>query len=260
MKRHLIAAAVIVGALLISAPAHAAETSPALARTACPNLTDWPDRDDEVYPEITTGGLKFGDKTNIHRAVTPLDLADVRAGSFEATGPADGALLMKLETDTPYATIVVTSDGKFWSSKIPADQAGGQDLPVAAAVDLVGLPALPGKTLTASTHVVSAGVGVGNGPGAGRVVSSLTFHGHTYDLTCKAATTSSASPTATASHTSKPPVKTTGASPSPSRSTVAGALAITGPPTGLYVAGGVGLLLVGAVLLLARSRRTRFTA
>lgn len=266
----LLAAAFIILGALLAQPAHATETGgEGLVRGTCPNLTGWPDREDEVYPKVTAGGLEFGDKTNIHHAIAPLDLADVRPGSFTATGPADDQLLMKLETDTPYATIVVTSDGKFWSSKIPADQPGGQSHPVAAAVDLVGLAALPGKTLTANTHVVTVGLGVGNGPGAGRLVSSVTFHGHRYDLTCEP-TPSSSSPSPASSSASPKPSKTSGtpkphgSSSSPGAGAVAGgsnggALAITGSSTDLIVGlGAVAMALGGVALFAVRRRRTRF--
>lgn len=272
-KRTIIALAAVAAGTILGvgwvSPAQATDTA-TIVKGTCPNLAAWPDREDEVFPAITADGLVFGDKTNIHHPIAALDLADVRAGSFTASGPADDQLLMKLETDTPYATIVVTADGKFWSSKIPAGDPGGQSHPVDTAVDLVGLAALPGKTLTASTHVVTVGVGVGNGDGAGRLVSSVTFHGHTYDLTCHPA---SPSPSTSTSHTAAPTTKPTVRPTSPSTSHAAavgghttdptggGALAITGINAWQVAAAGVGLLAFGgAVFLALRRRRWTFEA
>ena len=181
------AAALILVALVIPATAHATETGgESLAWSACPNLATWAPNEDEqdLRPDATAGGLKFTGKDLVHhKLAAPMDLADVKAGSFVADGDAD-KVVIKFETDTPYASIIQTPDGTFWSSKIPADQTGGQSHPVVNLVDLVGLPGLPGKTLTANTHVVTVGLGYWTEAGS-TVVSSVKFHGVTYDLTCK---------------------------------------------------------------------------
>jgi hypothetical protein len=277
VNRYLTAAlAAVVLALAIPGTAQATEGT---AIDAC--VPGWyvnPDETDNK-PEATEAGLKFEGKDLAHHEHRPLDLADVRAGSFVADGDA-GKLFMKLETTAPYSTIVVTGEGTFWSTAMTYDQEGGQGKPVAKVSDLVGKPTKPGKpALTADTKVVTFGVGYATEAGS-TVVSSIRFHGTTYDVTCKPeptptptvsaspsvspspSTSASVSPSATASVTATP---TGSASASPT--TVPGnaggepGLPVTGPALKVGVGVGLILLATGAVFVFfSRRRRNRFEA
>jgi hypothetical protein len=273
VNRYLTAAlAAVVLALAIPGTAQATEGT---AIDAC--VPGWyvnPDETDNK-PTSTEAGLKFEGKDLAHHEHRPLDLADVRAGSFEADGDA-GKLFMKLETTAPYSTIVVTGEGTFWSTAMTYDQEGGQGKPVAKVADLVGKPTKPGKpALTADTKVVTFGVGYATEAGS-TVVSSIRFHGTTYRLTCKPEPTptpsvstspsvspspsvsASVSPSATASATVTPTGSTT-ASPATVPGNAGGepGLPVTGPGVAVAIGVGVGLLALGvaAVLGVRRGRR-----
>jgi len=201
MKRLLLAVAAGLGLALMGAPAYATETDAHAVKNSekCPNASGWytnPDEGDDV-PTQKADGFLFEGKDLIHRSVTPQDLADVKAGSFVAVGTAD-KVVFKMETTAPYSTIVQTPDGKFWSSKVPAGK-GSQSAPVAHVIDLTDadVVALPGKTYTGATKVVTFGVGYWTESGS-TLVKSISFHGHTHALSCKpvaSPSTSSSSPT-----------------------------------------------------------------
>jgi hypothetical protein len=269
MRKSIWAAFGFIVALLtltLARPAMANETPAFLKQAAapsfktCPNLQGWygnPDEQDDL-PDPTEAGLKFEGKDLIHHK-TSLALTDVKAGSFVAEGDALKVVL-KYETDSPYTTIVQTPEGKFWSSHISSGK-GSQDQPVDMPHDLVGIPQRGASGgLTEDTRVVSFGPGYWTETGS-TVVSSVKFHGETFDLTCK--------PAATTPPTSKPPTK----KPSPSHSTStgagglpgggnntsSGALAITGPSTPAIVGLGAAILAVGGGLFwMTRRRRARF--
>jgi hypothetical protein len=259
------AAAVILGALLAPATAHAGDTATGLVWGTCPNLKDWYVNPDETaqQPEATADGLKFTGEDLIHHK-TDLALTDVHAGAFEADGTAD-KLVMKYETDAPYTTIVQTPDGTFWSSHISTGT-GSQDHPVASPHDLIGIPQRGASGgLTEDTRVVSFGPGYWMEDGQA-TVDAVQFHGVTYDLTCKPApASSSASPKPTATTTTPAPHSSTShpaaaAAAAGGTSGGTGALAITGPNGWLLGAVGLGLLVVGAGVLAAQRRRKRFVA
>jgi hypothetical protein len=255
------AAAVILGAFLAPATAHATDAAAPVWGT-CPNLHDWYVNPDETaqQPEATADGLHFTGKDLIHHK-TSLALTDVRAGTFEADGTAD-KLVMKYETDSPYTTIVQTPDGKFWSSHISSGK-GSQDQPVASPHDLIGIPQRGASGgLTEDTRVVSFGPGYWTESGE-TVVDAVEFHGVTYDLTCKPAASSSASPKPSkTSGSPKPSVSHTAAAGGAAGggSTGTGALAVTGPNGWLLGGIGFGLLVlgVGGIVVAQRRRRMRF--
>jgi LPXTG-motif cell wall-anchored protein len=233
--------------------------------------------EDEKAFEPTRGldGFTFEGKDLIHHATGPFDLADIKThtGSFIAS--AAGKVVLKMETSAPYSTIVQNADGKFWSTAMTYEQVGGQGNPVEQVADLVGKPTKPGKAqMTEATKVVTFGVGYWVEPGS-TVVSSITFHGVVYDLTCKATPSASASasstvkPTASASASaSARPSGSRSASTSatPSSAVIIGAgnpstsLPVTGPgsPLGIILVGAGVILAGGALLLFTRRRKTSF--
>jgi hypothetical protein len=244
----------------------------------CPNLDGWYVNEDETgdKPEPTADGLKFTGKDLIHRQVTPIDFTafDNTNKSFAATGDPD-KVAFKAETSAPYGNIVIQPDGKLWSTSVAVDSTGGQNHPVAHAADLFGddVTMKPGKAkFSADSRVTTIGVGYWT-EGGSTVVSSITFHGVTYPLTCKPepshSVSASPSPSASASGTHKPSASVP-ASPSRSRSAVpAGAiggsgstgdaLAITGPSTVWIAVFAAGVLLVGGSLVyMTRRRNSRF--
>lgn len=259
--------------LTLARPALATEQPTGPSFATCPCLTGWYVNADETdnRPEATVDGLKFTGKNLIHHK-TSLALTDVHAGSFTAVG-TDDKVVMKYETDSPYTTIVQTPDGKFWSSHITTGP-GSQAQPVDTPHDLVGIPQRGASGgLTEDTKVVSFGVGYWTETGS-TVVSSVAFHGVTYDLRCKPPTTTP--PThPTTPPTSKPttPPATTSPTSEPSRSSTTGvpidggaaggsggALAVTGPSTGVVAGIAAALLAIGGALLLVARRKRRFIA
>jgi hypothetical protein len=270
VKRYLIAAALIIGGLLIPTTAHATVVTP-----ACGMPTGWYANADEQdrLPTPTPGGLKFEGNDLIHHATTGT-VESLAHGTFWA-GPAP-------DQDSFFSVEVSGSDGGYGTLRWNTTTAkwnlvtGGQFYENASPAALVDMP-----PVHRSHDVVSFGVGyTANPPGTvTTTVRSVRFGGHTYDLRCKPPVKprpshTSASPSPSASHsvspTTKPPTTSADTSPSPSRTAVAagaggnggtGALAVTGPPVGLI--GWLALALVstgGLAYLAARRRKTRFTA
>ena len=269
-KHHAIAAivAAVIGAAL-AAPAAAQAAVP--VESDC--VTGWYVNDDEaaLAPVQTAEGFLLDGTTGtklVHHAVGPLDLADVKAGGFELAGATVGTMpLIKLETTAPYTTINQTSDGTFWATAMTYDQQGGQGHPVATVADLIGLDTKPGKPkLTSDTKVTTFGIGIDADNKA--TVSSVSFHGVKYDLTCKPTehetTTATPKPSKT---TSAPATVTPSASSSsdPAAAAVGGSaepgLPVTGV-NGLAIGGAAVFLLAlgGLLFLAARERRKKFTA
>lgn len=257
MKRYLIAATVIVGGLLIPATAHAATDGP-----ACTVPSGWYVNDDETdrVPTPVTGGLKFEGNDLIHHAADTT-VETLTPGAFVADPAPDQISFFSVEVsgDGKYGTLRWNTTEQYWEATSQGLQL--HDVNPAALAD-----AFP---IHLSHHVVSFGVGyTANPPGTmATTVSSVTFAGKTYDLTCKPPVSASASPSASTSHTASPtvsakPSHTTGHTPDPSRSTPVGALAITGAPVGPILFGGVGAVALGVLLAVfaTRRRRTRFTA
>lgn len=260
----LAAVAVVGFGLMLASPAQATETNPSYA--SCSNLTAFQPNEDEQgrRPTATVDGLQFEGDQLVHHAVA-MDLKDVHPGTYVAS-PApsldDFFSIEVYSTADPhgYGTLRYNATGAHegqWNI-------GGTNYYDADAVALV---TAHGR----STNVVSFGIGYVATPATGvkTVVSSLTFHGHTYDLTCK--------PTVQTSSPSATPSKSHSATPKPHTSTSrsathaagvggsgtgdGGALAITGASTWQIVVGGVGVLAFGGLLLMVvRRRRVRFSA
>lgn len=210
MKKTLIGAAAVALGLTGAALAFTAPAQAAGGPVVSTCNTGWYANPDETAPAQVEGGFLFDGPVQVHRA-TSLDLADVRAGTFVANRVIGAKPLFKLETTNPYTTINVTPEGKFWASAMLPENTGGQNKPVDKVADLVGLDTKPGKPkLTSDTKVTTFGVGYGNDTGNKALVTSITFHGTTYDLSCKPAS-ESPSPSPSQSQSQSP-------SPSPSQS------------------------------------------
>lgn len=208
--------------------------------------------DEKAYePARTESGFLFEGKDLIHHATAPLDFPDVKPNTLSFVATVSGKVQGKMETSNPYSTINQNPDGKFWSTAMTYDQEGGQGKPVDNVSDLLGKDVKPGKVKFGETSkVVSFGVGYSVAEGE-TTVTSITFHGTKYDLTCKteATTPPSASPTAAQPTTSAPAI---GRGPT---------LPVTGASIGLTVGiGGTLLVLGGGAYLVARRRRVKFTA
>jgi LPXTG-motif cell wall-anchored protein len=293
-KTRLAATAAITLGLALSAVALAlpsqATTTAAPSFESCANLKGWYANPDEqaFLPEPTAAGLKFEGKDLIHHGLaTPIDFADMDKVAYSFDDTTAGKVVFKVETSAPYSTIVTNADGKIWSTAMTYDQVGGQGNPVAKYTDLLGVPVKPGKVpFTGASRVATFGVGYWVEEGS-TVVSSITFHGTTYPLTCPppASPSASASTSASASASAKPSASAStspSVRPSPSRSAipsaspstppvltpptddeqtpVAGNLPLTGDSPGrmfLLAAVALGSIAVGAGLwILARRRRT----
>ena len=274
MKKTLTAAVTVVFAALLAAPAHATTATP--GADPCKIGTAWygnPDEQDHL-PDRTTAGFTFEGKDLIHHVAPSggIDLADMDKVTYSFAATTAGKVVFKVETSAPYSTIVTNADGTLWSTAMTYDQDGGQGHPVTKYSDLVGKPTKPGKApFTATSTVATFGVGYWVEDGS-TVVTSITFHGTRYDLTCKptpeptkTSTSTSASPSASASTSTSPSVSAT-ASSSPTAvpatgSKPGGGLPVTGPSGIITAVAGLILLSAGAVAVVAvRRRRTRFTA
>lgn len=235
----------------------------ATTTAACPNLVGWSPNADELAdrsPTSTPDGLEFSNTDLTHHAAD-LTLADLEPGTYAASPAPDQPSFFSVEvyaTGEKYGTIRWNKAEGYWEATSQGEQHHDTD-PVALA------DAFP---VHLSHHVVSFGVGyTANPPGTvTTVVSSVTFQGHVYPLTCKVETTSPApvvtttSPAPHSSSTSATPVKPHTSSSSAAAGT-GSSLPVTGPPVGLIIGGAVALLVLGGgALYLSRRRRTTFQA
>lgn len=172
-------------------------THPIAGSEKCPNAEGWYANGDEadLVPTQKLDGLLFEGKDLIHHSTGPLDLADVKGGTFVAEGSAD-KVAFKMETTAPYSTIVQTPAGKFWSSKVVTGK-GSQSQPVDKVIDLTDADVIeqPGKEYTGATKVVTFGVGYWTESGS-TLVKSITFRGQKYAFSCKPVPSTSPSSTA----------------------------------------------------------------
>lgn len=244
--------------------------------TKCDSQSGWYTNPDEgdFLPEAKTDGFLFEGKDLMHRALgTPLALADVHAGSFTAVGDAN-KVAIKMETASPYSTIIQNPDGKFWSSRIALDAPGGQNNPVEVVTDMIGSDTKTGNPkYTNDTKVVTIGVGYYTETGS-TLVKTISFHGVTYSLVCpepstpvsSSPTSGSPSPTKTSSAPTVKPTTTKSSSSAPVAAPVgndtSGGLPVTGPGN-IGVAAAIGAVLIlggAATLFLVRRRKSSFEA
>lgn len=231
--------AVLVGVMLslfIALPASA--TEPVMVVSDC--LTDWYVNPDEGgadenqgdrRPEQTEDGLMFSGNMLVHHAPeNDILLADVEPGIFVADPAPSLNSFFSVEVGAPgYATL--RWDGTQWN-------VGGTDKYSIDPSTFVGV-----KGLTEASHVLSFGVGYVNTPNNGTetIVSSVTFAGVTYDLTC--------SP-------EPEPTETTTEPATPTPTTAAATLPVTGASTTGVVVLAAGMIVLGtAAILVARRRR-----
>jgi lamin tail-like protein len=189
--RSLIVAATLVAGSAVGVYAALPASAEATASNPC-NVSGFYVNDDETAdaPAFGFDGATFDSKDLIHHAAPSggIDFPDmdkVKYG-FEATGTAD-KLAFKMETSAPYSTIVAVPDGSgLWSTAMTYDQEGGQGHPVAKFTDLLGKPVKPGKvSFGDNSQVETFGVGYWTETGSA-LVTSISFHGANYPLSCKA--------------------------------------------------------------------------
>jgi hypothetical protein len=258
------------GVFLIASQSAYANETPALdmmTATTCSNLEGWspnPDEKADRSPESKPEGLEFSN-TDLTHHETDLKLADLKPGSFVASKTPDQPSFFSVE--------ITDADGAYGTLRWnPSEGTSGEwDLVTnlgqfhhADPADFIGTATKWGL-ITETARVFSFGVGYTEHP-AGTVttvVSSVTFNGHTYDLTCLPETETS-SPAPHSSSTSAAPHSSTAKPHSSSSAPVAGgtgSLPVTGPPVGLIVGGAVALFVLGGgALYLSRRRRTTFQA
>jgi hypothetical protein len=271
-------AATLIGAVLIPGAAQATGDKP-IAWSDCANLKAWdvnhPDEDNR-RPTPTVDGLKFEGSQLIHHPAD-LKLKYLKPGSFVAAPKPDQDSFFSVEirdaTTDAYATLRWNKVTAKWDASING-QSYSKDKPS----DFVGVVTKWG-TITDNARVVSFGVGyTATPPGSvPTTVSSVTFAGKTYPLTCKpepstsqssshsASPSASASASASASHSASP-----SASVSSSHTSGVGAAGDNGSSGGLPVtgaaaggiAGGAAVLLAagGVLFVMARRRKVKFTA
>lgn len=240
-SRALAALAVAALATLTVAQPASATNEPIPVESDC--LTGWYVNHDEgdLLPEQVEAGLLFDGPSLVHYPTSYTIATMPTDGAFVADVQQGVAPLFKVET-APYSTINKTAAGKYWSSKIPAGDPGGQSNPVDTPQDLIGK-----WNYTAETAVFSFGVGYANDAGGRAVVSSITWSNATYDLTCKPAAEPTPVPAATT--TAQPTVTATEA---PTASPTVDPTATPSLPTMLPVTGGSvvpKLIVLGAVLV-----------
>lgn len=245
MKRILaaLAAATFAGlGALVGAPASATpSTPPGPSFETCANLKGWYVNPDETLrrPVVTEAGLKFVGNDLVHHGATG-SVSDLAPGSFVASPAPDQPSFFSVEVrngdGSGYATLRWNNSTSKWNMVT-----GGTFYENASAAVLVTLPE-PDK----SSSLLSFGVGYTNSPPGtvDTVVSSVTFRGVKYDLTCKPKPSASASASQSAT-----------AAPSASTTPVANpGLPVTGAPVPFVIGAGIVLVAlgVGAVVLSRR--------
>lgn len=263
MKRTIITA--LTGGLVLAfigftpVISQASETNPTDVTTC--NSSGWHVNADETdrKPTPTAGGLVFSDSDLIHHATTG-NLADetFAHGTYQAAPAPDQDSFFSVEvyaTGEKYGTLRWNTAHSYWEATSQGQQHQDAD-PVALADSF---------PIHLSHTLVSFGIGyTANPPGqVPTTVTSVTFAGQTYDLTCVTASPTP-KPTKTTSSPTPAPTSTRTAIPKPSASStptpVAGGLPVTGPPIGLMVGGGLFVLAAGVLLVVGTRRKNRFTA
>jgi hypothetical protein len=207
-----------------------------------------------LKPQQIDDGLLFAGPSLIHHATGGPFTSAADDGAFTVTGPVVGVKpLFKLETTSPYSTVNKTAAG-YWSSKIATGD-GSQAAPVTLAKLATLAPY--GETTT----LLSFGVGYANDTGNKATVSSVTFGGKTYELSCKGKPEATPSATPTPTRPTPPATRQPAPRPSNSHAVAAGAggsLPVTGPGVGMAVGVGAVVVLAGIALFIVGRRRTRF--
>ena len=260
IPRYVAAAAIALAAALAPAAAAAATTTtPAAAAASC-TTPAWfvnPDETDRE-PARTEAGLVFtGDDLIHHDAPAGLTVDDLSPGTFAALPAPNQPSFFSVEvagTGTPsgYATLRWDPAAAKWGMVT-----GGQFYEHADPAELVKMTD-PDK----ATTVVRFGVGyTKNPPGiVATTVTAVTFAGKTYDLTCKPDPEPTATPSGTPSGSPSATSKPSASSSSTPAVPVAGpTLPVTGPSMGALVGVGAGVLVIGACLVVAATRRRRAT-
>lgn len=259
VRKYFIAAIVSLFAgltlLVPTFPARANET-PVLDFASCSNLKNWSPNEDEQdrRPTPTVDGLQFEGNQLVHHPVA-MDLKDVHPGTYAATPAPSLVDFFSIEVYSPaaphgYATLryeAVGPNAGQWNI-------GGTNFYGTDAVQLV-------LDHDRSTNVVSFGVGYVANPATGTktIVSSVTFHGVTYPLTCKPAPSKTPTSPTVKPSSSKSPGAGVHTIPNPPQN--GPALAVTGPDGRVIGVGAAVLALLGAALLvIARRRKTHFRA
>lgn len=263
----------VAGLVAFTAPAAATETGSRapIGSASCPNLAGWTVNSDENgsdpnqgdrRPEATVAGLKFGPADLIHHATS---------GTVAALEPGSFAFSLAAGSDEPdqpsFFSVEVNGEGTGKYGTLRWDTDIDEWTMVANGGTLYSDPD-PAKVVEEAgkgSSLVSFGVGYTKTPPGSKtvVVKSVTFKGQTYPLTCvpasssaSASASSSASPAASSSSSARPST-TTSSIPAAAGPT----LPVTGPSMGWLIGGGVLILGIGGVLLLAaRKRKTEFTA
>jgi hypothetical protein len=241
-----------------------------VVESTCTN--EWYVNADEValLPLQTEDGFVFDGPSLVHHQ-TDILMTALNGVDFEVEVLLGVEPLFKVET-SPYSTLNYVGGGKWWSSRIAPGDPGGQDNPVTPAV-MATLPIIDkswddATSYSAETRVISFGVGYANDTGNKALVSSITFQGQTYDLTCSPQTEPPTTPPATGEPTTAPPTTPPATNPpatvEPSSTVppVAGGpnLPVTG--VSIWTLGGAGLVLIGLGALvwgLFRPKRVRTT-
>jgi hypothetical protein len=247
-------------------------TVPGPSFETCANLKDWfvsndensaDDPDGDRTPVPTVDGLQFSGNQLIHHDSEVLDTDNLKHGTFTANPAPDQNSFFSVEVansdGSGYATLRWNVDTSKWEMTT-----GGQfytDENPSKLVDLKGK----------SHHIVRFGVGYTANPKGTvtTVVSSVSFHGTKYDLTCQPPVvttppTTKATPTASHTVTAKPstssPSHPVGGAAAGGGSS-GGALAITGPSGGVIAGVAGALVFFGALALWAvRKRKQTFVA
>lgn len=244
MKKAIAALIGVVFSLFLVLPAHAMENQSIPVVSDC--LQGWYVNPDEGgadenqgdrRPTSTEDGLVFvGNQLVHHSPGADILLGDLKPGTFVADPAPSLETFFSVEVGGPgYATLRWSPTRNMWN-------VGGTDIWNADPSTFVGT-----KNLSAESHVLSFGVGYVNTPNNGTetTVSSVTFAGNTYDLTCKPQD----KPAPTETETTTPPA------PDPSSSSEVPTLPVTGAPVGDVLTAGLVLVAAGIGALWYSRRR-----
>lgn len=197
--RYVLAGLLVLTSLVAVPLASAQADAPTKAIEGC-HSDEWYVNDDgdenTRKPTQTEDGLKFvGNQLAHHKPEQTITLNNLHPGTYEAS-PAPSlssffSVEVRDETTGGYATLRYDADEKVWVL-------GGTSNKQADPEKFVGVTTKWGE-LTQQTKVVSFGIGYVRTPADGTetTVTSVTFAGRTYDLTCKPEPSASPSPTTT---------------------------------------------------------------